>query len=205
MVKSDAPGLKVKKNKDATLRYYWEARTDAVKLGYKPTSIRLHYDDELQRAARCRILQAEMLAWLSAGNKFPVRRFDGTIGSAADLFASDQDSPYFGCKWNSQRLYDQGIKIIKSTVGARVVRELVGSDFQRWHRNWAKPATEDGPPRLHRAKHTMDVVRRIIAYGVICGYSDCVRADQILGKMRIAAPPARERTCSPSMSPLFGR
>ena len=36
MVKSDAPGLKVKKNKDATLRYYWEARTDAVKLGYKP-------------------------------------------------------------------------------------------------------------------------------------------------------------------------
>ena len=192
MVKSDAPGLKVKKNKDGTFRFYWEARSDAVKLGYRPSSIRLHYDDEIQRAARCRILQNEMLAWLSAGNQFPARRYDSTIGSLADLFASDEDSPYRACKWNTQRLYDQGITIIKASVGDRVVRELVGSDFQRWNRNWAKPAAEGKAPRLHRAKHTMDLVRRVIAYGVTCGYADCIRADTILSKMRFAAPAARK-------------
>lgn len=192
MVKSEAPGLKIKKNKDGTLRYYWEARSDAVKLGYKPTSIRLHYDDEGQRAARCRVLQAEMLAWLAAGNKFPTAHYDGTIGSACDRFSSDEDSPYFECKWNTQRLYEQGIKIVKATVGARVVRELIGSDFRRWHRNWAKPVEEGAPPRLHRAKHTMDLIRRVIAYGVTCGHADCLRADQILSKMRFAAPPTRK-------------
>lgn len=192
MVKSDAPGLKVKRNKDGTLRFYWEARSDAVKLGYKPSSIRLHYDDDDQRAARCRLLQSEMLAWLAAGNQFPARRYDGTIGSLADLFAADADSPYQDCKWNTQRLYDQGIKIIKATVGARAVRELVGADFQRWHRKWAEPAAEGKPPRRHRAKHTMDVIRRVIAYGVTSGHRDCDRADRILSKLRFAAPPARK-------------
>lgn len=190
-MKSDAPGLKRKKNKDGSFRYYWEARGDAVRLGYKPSSIRLHYDNEIERAARCRILQQEMLAWLSAGNQFPVRRYDGTIGSLAELFSTDEDSPYKRCKWNTQRLYDGGIKIIKATVGARVVRELIGSDFQRWHRNWATPAAEGKPPRLHRAKHTMDLVRRVIAYGVTCGHADCMRADTILSKMQFPAPPAR--------------
>lgn len=197
MVKSDTPGLKVKRNKDGSLRYYWEARTDAAKLGYRPSSIRLHYGDEGQRAARCRVLQAEMLAWLAAGNQFPARRYEGTIGSLADLFASDEDSPYRACKWNTQRLYDQGIKIIKATVGARAVRELVGTDLQRWHRNWAKPPAEGKAPRPHRAKHTMDLVRRVIAYGVTCGYVDCIRADRILEKLRFPSPPPRKERMLP--------
>lgn len=197
MVKSDTPGLKIKKNKDGSLRYYWEARTDAVKLGYKPSSIRLHYECENQRAARCRVLQAEMLAWLAAGNQFPARRYDGTIGSLAALFTSDEDSPYRGCKWNTQRLYDQGSKIIKATVGARAVRELVGTDFQRWHRNWASPPAEGKSPRLYRAKHTMDFARRIIAYGVTCGYVDCIRADRILEKLRFPSPPPRKEMMLP--------
>lgn len=191
MVKSDAPGLKMKRNADGSIRFYWQARTDATKLGYKPTSIRLHYDDDAQRSARCRVLQAEMLAWLAAGQRFPGRRYDGTLGTLAEMFASDEDSPYRACKWNTQRLYDQGVKIIKDTVGARAVRELIGADFQRWHRNWSKPVADGKPLRPFRAKHTMDLVRRVIAYGVTCGYADCGRADHILSKMRFASPPAR--------------
>jgi integrase len=190
--KPDAPGLKIKKNKDGSLRYYWEARTDAVKRGYKPSNVRLHYDDEMQRAARCRVLQAEMLSWLANGDQFPKRTYDGTMASLARLFASDEDSPYQACKWNTQRLYDGGIRVINATVGTRVVRELLGPDFTRWHRNWGKPAAEGKPPRLHRAKHTIDLVRRIIAYGVTCGHADCIRADHILAKMRFDSPPARK-------------
>lgn len=191
-MKTEAPGLKVKSNKDGTVRYYWEARTDAARRGYRPSSVRLHYDDDDQRAARCRVLQAEMLAWLANGDRFPERTYDGSLGSLAGLFASHEDSPYQNCKYNTQQLYDDGIKIIRATVGERAIRELIGSDFNRWHRNWAKPAAEGKKPRLYRAKHTMDLVRRIIAFGVTCGYADCIRADLILSKMQFAAPPSRK-------------
>lgn len=190
--KSDAPGLKVKTNKDGSKRFYWEARTDAARRGYRPASVRLHYEDEDQRAARCRVLQAEMLAWLANGDRFPERTYDGTLGSLANLFASHEDSPYQACKYNTQQLYDDGIKIINATVGARAIRELIGADFNRWYKNWAKPSAEGKPPRQYRAKHTMDLVRRIIGFGVTCGYSDCIRADHILSKMRFAAPPSRK-------------
>ena len=67
MVTTDAPGLKRKRNEDGSFRYYWQARTDLVKKGYRPSSVRLHYPEtfegKTQRAARCRVLWAEMLAW----------------------------------------------------------------------------------------------------------------------------------------------
>src|ERR1019366_4880212 len=46
-------------------------------------------------------------------------------------------------------------------------------------------------PRPWRAKHAMDVVRRIVACGVTLGFDDCFRADTILGKLRFPTPPAR--------------
>src|SRR5829696_4047458 len=58
MVMTEAPGLKRKRNQDGTYRWYWEARTDLVKRGYRPSMVRLHYseteDGGHQRAARCR-------------------------------------------------------------------------------------------------------------------------------------------------------
>ena len=193
MVKmTEAPGLKVKSNKDGSKRYYWEARTDIAKQGFKPSTVRLHYTDDDQRAARCRVLQAEMLAWVTGGGQFPKRAYDGTLGSLADLFSTDEDSPYQACKWNTQHLYDDGIKIITATVAARAVRALTGLDFNKWHRQWAKPKAAGMAARLHRAKHTMDLVRRIIGYGVTLGFADCARADHILSKMRFQAPLARK-------------
>src|SRR3954470_19458969 len=159
-IMTEAPGLKRKRNQDGTLRYYWEARTDLVKRGYRPTVVRLHYPDtsdgERQRAARCRILWAEMLSWVSNGGAFPRRGYDGSVASLCNLYQTDESSPYRRAKWNAQRLYDQSIKIIVRSVGARQVRQLIGPDFARWHVKWAEPAGEGKPPRLTRAKHCID-------------------------------------------------
>jgi hypothetical protein len=199
MVKAaDAPGLKRKRNNDGTFRYYWEARTDLTKRGYRPSSVRLHYPDtaegDLQRAARCRILWAEMLSWAANGGEFPKRGYDGSLGSICRLYQTDDASPYRKAKWNVQHLYDQNLKIILKSVSARQVRNLTGPDFTRWHEQWAAPAKEGGPRRLTRAKHCMDTVRRVIAYGVTLGFDDCMRADTILGKMRFEAPRPRVST-----------
>lgn len=192
---SDAPGLKRKPNADGSFRWYWEARSDLVKRGYRPSSVRLHYPGtahgEQQRAARCRILWAEMLAWESGGGAFPNRGYDGTIRSLCNLFQTDEFSPYRKAKWNSQRLYDQSVKIIVATIGERTVRDRIGPDFQRWHQKWGEPKAKGKPPRLTRAKHTMDTLRRVMSFGVTQGFEDCVKADMILGKLRFDAPAPR--------------
>jgi len=195
MVTTDAPGLKRKSNDDGTFRYYWQARTDLVKKGYRPSSVRLHFaetsEGAAQRAARCRILWAEMLAWAANDGVLAARGYDGTIGSLCNQFQTHDASPYKRAKWNSQRLYDQCVKIICNTVGARAVRDLIGPDFTRWHTKWGDPKAEGKPRRLTRAKHCMDTVRRVVSFGVTLGYADCARADVILGKMRFQMPKIR--------------
>jgi hypothetical protein len=195
MVTTDSPELKQKRNDDGSYRYYWQARTDLVKKGYRPSSVRLHYPETTeglaQRAARCRILWAEMLAWAAHDGVLAARGYDGTIGSLCNQFQIHDASPYKLAKWNSQRLYDQSIKIICNTVGARAVRDLIGPDFTRWHTKWGDPAAKDKPRRLTRAKHCMDTVRRVVSFGVTLGYADCARADVILGKMRFQMPKNR--------------
>ncbi len=109
-----------------------------------------------QRAARCRILWAEMLAWASNGGAFPKRGYDGSIGSLCNLFQTDDGAPYKRAKWNAQRLYDGCFKIIMKSVATRQVRNLIGPDFARWHEKWAEPAGEGKPRRMTRAKHCMD-------------------------------------------------
>ncbi|MBN8934793.1 MAG: site-specific integrase [Rhizobiales bacterium] len=167
-----------------------------MKRGYRPGNVRLHYaetpDGELQRAARCRILWAEMLAWEAGNGAFPARGYDGTVRSLCNLFQTDEFSPYKKAKWNSQRLYDQYSKIIVNTVGDRVVRALLGPDFMRWHTKWGEPKAKGKPPRLARAKHAMDTLRRVVSFGVILGFQDCAKADIILGKLRFEAPAPRK-------------
>lgn len=192
----NAPGYKCKPNRDGTFREGWEARHDLAKRGYEPSWVRLHHPDtpegRRQLAAYCKSLQGQMLAWAANEGKFPEHGYDGTIKSLARLFQTDKEgSPFFGLKWNSQTHIEKCLKLVVATVGDRQIRKLLGADFRRWHKNWAAPKEPEERPRPWRAKHCMDAVRWIVAYGVTCGYEDCRRADTILGKLRFPTPPAR--------------
>jgi hypothetical protein len=191
----DAPGYKCKANRDGTWREGWEARHDLVKRGYRSSWVRLYYPDtpdgRSQLSARCKDLQGQMLAWAANEGAFPKEGYDGTVAGLARRYFSDEFSPYRKMKWNSQIHHDKCGKIILATVGARQIGKLFGPDFLRWAANWGSPAGEGRPPRPWRAKHCIDTVRRMIAYGVTLGYDDCFRADVILGKMRFPTPPAR--------------
>ncbi|RWL45249.1 MAG: site-specific integrase [Mesorhizobium sp.] len=196
---TDFPGLKRKRNKDGTFREYWEARGDLAKRGFRPSSIRLHYPNTPEGrqglSARCKILQAEMLAWATRdGHTAP--GYDGTLKSLSRLFQTNADSPYLSMKWNSRGNVTKCLAIIEHTVGARQIGKLLGPDFKSWHSKWGAPKepTEkvpSPPARPWRAKHCMDAVRQLIGYGVTLGYDDCFRADTILSKIRFKTPPAR--------------
>jgi hypothetical protein len=192
----DRPGYKCKRNSDGTVREYWAARNELVRRGYAPKSVRLHYDEthegRCQLASRCQTLQAEMLAWAANEGRIPARGYDGTVGSLCRLYQTGEHSPFQRMKWNSQENLVKSLKIIEGTVGARLVGRLLGPDFYRWYANWGAPKRPGASPRPWRAKHAINVVRKVIDYGVTLGFADCLRADTILGKLRFSSPPARK-------------
>ena len=79
------PGYKVKLNKDGSQREYWDARADLVRRGYPIKRVRLHYDQSpfgrAQLAARCQMLQAEML--VRAGNEGKIPSLAATTDQSA--------------------------------------------------------------------------------------------------------------------------
>ncbi|WP_439496827.1 tyrosine-type recombinase/integrase [Bosea sp. (in: a-proteobacteria)] len=191
---TDSPGLKRKRNKDGSVREYWEARADLAKRGYRPSSVRLHYpatqEGRSALAARCNLLQAEMLAWAARG-QHAAPGYDGTMLSLSRLFQTNEDSPFRTMKWNSRANVLKSLVIIEGAVGSRQIAKLLGPDFKRWHRQFGAPKALDAPARPWRAKHALDAVRQLISYGVTLGYDDCFRADTILSKIRFPSPPAR--------------
>ncbi|MCZ6448806.1 MAG: integrase [Alphaproteobacteria bacterium] len=190
-----APGLKRKRNRDGTYRFYWQARSDLVTLGYRPSSLRLSYPDtpegDHQRAAKCRVLWAEMLVWEFHGGAFPKRGFDGTIASLCRLYQTDDISAYQNLKWNSRKTIDDQIKILVSTVGSRLVGNLTGADFIRWHKAWGAPKVEGGKPRLTRAYGCIAMIRAVVKHGAICRYPGCRETSNILSDLRFKNPPPR--------------
>jgi len=196
MVKqSNAPGLKGKRNKDGSVRWYWEARSDIARRGYRPAAVRLHYPEttegETQRAARCNELWAEMLSWAANGGEFPPKAFDGTVGSLCRIYETHEHSPMRKMKYNFQTTRSKDLQIILRTVANRRVSRLTGPDFNRWYENWGAPKAPGMPPRPWRAKHTVDAVRHIIAFGVTLRFPGCKDVYDILKCMRFAKPAAR--------------
>ena len=156
--------------------------------------MRLYYSDTPKGAANYRLAAKIFKGKCSRGPRtrgFSRKRATRGLLLALQGAISLTSFPPTAMKWNSKNHHDKCGKIIVSTIGARQIGKLLGPDFLRWHERWGAPAGEGKPPRPWRAKHCMDTVRRMIAYGVTLGYDDCFRADVMLGKLRFPTPPAR--------------
>jgi hypothetical protein len=181
----DAPGLDWKRRlKDDARIPRWRARKKAVALGYRPSVIQLHIDpnDHAAIAERCRAEWKKMEAWLA--NERPARRFDGTVASLIDLYLADENSPYHDLRARSQRSYDQRLKILKRSVGARRIDRLNGEDFRRWYRKLREPKSSGLPPRIARAHGCMTMLRILFGYGQTIGLPNCDKLKGILAEMR---------------------
>ena len=193
--KLKAPGLKLRRNRDGTVRLYWGARADAVKGGYRPETVRLHYDhtDAAQWPlieAACNRLQAEMKEWTSGYRRDPMR-FDGTIKGLVKPYETDPSSPYAQVKWNTKRTYGQQLDKIEKAFGARVLGNLAIADFRRWYDEAKKSKVEGEPERITKAHNLMRMVRRLLSYGVMAELAECERLQKIMGNARFKAPGRR--------------
>ena len=189
----EAPGLDWKKRpKDGVRIPRWRARKKAVALGFRPSVLQLDIDpnDHAALAQRCRAEWAKMEAWLV--NERPMPVFDGTLASLINLYSGDGESPYHDLRHRTQRNYDQHLKLLKVSVGARRIDRLNGEDFRRWYRKLREPKSPGLPPRIAWAHGCMTMLRILFGYGQILGLPNCDKLKGVLGEMRFKDAPPRK-------------
>lgn len=193
-----APGLKRRKNRDGTTRLYWVARSDLVKRGYTPESVRLHYDETNPAHAAliisaCNRLQAELLQWASGHRRDPLA-FDGTFASLVKRYQLDPASPYNLVKWNTRRTYAERLDKIERAIGARALSACGLADFRRWYDAAKRPKMPGEAERVTKAHNFIRMLRQLLAFGIAAELAECERLLTILDKTRFAgAPRRRER------------
>jgi hypothetical protein len=180
-----APGLK-RRGK----AWYWVAANCCRKAkDYPIKTVRLIEADHEARAARCRNLYAELMAWMANREAMnPALADNGTVASVCDFYQRHEDSPYHGVKRDTQLVYDHSIKILKHVVGTRLLSKLTGPDFIHWHKQLV---AHKGERKIDRAHRVMSMWRRVVRWGVVLEIPDCLRLDAILSRMEFKAPKPR--------------
>ena len=201
-----APGFKkADRGGDNPTDYYWQAADDAVEAGYPTKTVPLEVDFSDPHSAiarieeRCRELHAEMLAWLDGDRDDRARlapKFDGTVESLVDCYVSDEDSAYALVQENTAEGYRSWLKMIRQTVGKRLVARLVAKDFRRWYREWKKLASRRGDDGTRTAYGGIQAVRMLLNYGIESGIKCCRTLRQDMDKIRFARNSPREETLS---------
>lgn len=193
--KLNAPGLKIRRNKDGTQRLYWCARTDLVKRGYQPETVRLSFSLQDSGAEKlveeaCQRLQGEMLEW-SSGAERDIHRFDGTLRGLVRRYQLDSASPYQTVKWNTRRTYDEILIKIDRALGERSVHAIKLEDFHRWYAEARKPKAVGQPERITKAHNLIRMLRRLFSYGIMAELQGCKRVHEILEQAQFKAVPRR--------------
>lgn len=199
-----APGLKWRREHTAA---YWVARADLVKKGFKPSTVRIHFDPadfshQAKIAAKCRVLQAEMLAWLRDGGAPRAGAFDGTFRSLIRIYQTERSSPFHDLKERSREFYLYGLKLLDQTIGSARVDAVNGADVRRLYQDLRvpKPLTEKqrrrgltrAPIRMRRAYAAVQMLRVTVNYGRTLKLDACDVLGDLLSKMEFQGVRRRE-------------
>ncbi len=199
IVDLDAPGLQFAK-RIGGLAQYWVANPEARSRGYKPRTVRLHYDlstpqgcSDLER--RCVALTNEMLAWLGDSEGLGKPIYDGTIAALIRCYQTDAKSPYHGLRPNTQRGYDDWCRTLERAMGKRRIDRLGGQDLRDCFLALLEPAHPGGAPRVRLAQACVrSMMRILLIYGAELGLPGCIELVQILERMTFRYQVRRERS-----------
>ncbi len=192
--RNDAPGLVKRKNADGSLRHYWEATRRAKSLGYEPTIVPLHPENDADLISRCQVLQAEMLEWVA--NKEDAGAVMPRHVTVAMLFREYRDrpeSPFQRVKWNTRRTYSQMLDLVEEASGNVRLDQIKLSTLQTWFDDARYPDGKGAgnPDRLRTAHGVISILRRTIDFGVAAEIPGCERIDRILEKTQFEVPKRR--------------
>lgn len=201
---TDTPGLKWRRGHTAA---YWVARADLVKKGFKPSTVRIHFDpaDPIhmdQIAARCRDLQSQMLEWSSGQRNAPRNVYDGTLRSLVRRYQTDEESPYRELRPRSQSFYNYGLGLLDKYVGDSDLSEVTGPDVRRWYKKLKEPAPvttaqkergiTENPERVRRAYAAIQMLRVVVNFGRTLKLAECRDLADALSAMEFKGVQRRE-------------
>jgi hypothetical protein len=187
-----APGIVWRPMKDGRWEARWYCRSDLIKKGFRPSSMRvwagvgdlLNADNVNYIQDRAQSLQAEMLAWSHGALKFG--RYDGTIKTLAQCYQTDPDSPYHKVRYVSRRYYNVLLEKLIGGHGHELISDIKARHALRWYEEWSK----DG--KLTMGHSMMGMLRTIINFGMtILEDGECARLSAVLSKMKFKTGKAR--------------
>src|SRR5580698_3404209 len=119
---ADAPGLIWKPRKEGWVAY-WQARSEIVKTGFSPSTVRLwegmepSETDRMHLAAQCQRLQADMVLWSKGQTASRPAVFDGTLGSLINCYQTNPYSRYHKKRYSTRRNNDTVLRRISTRHG----------------------------------------------------------------------------------------
>jgi hypothetical protein len=180
------------------------ADEDAVNSGYSTKTVPIPVGLGVGNLAPCEVAaviedecqkqQSAMLAWLDGDvddKKRLAPKFDGTLGSLADCYESDEDSAYQELKENTAEGYKPWLKMVRETVGLRNISRLVAKDFRRWYRMWKARSTSRGTDGTRQAYGGIQIIRIILNFGAESGIKKCLELRTAMDKMNFRRNPPR--------------
>ncbi len=176
-----APGLK----RGRRNRLYWIAR-QVVRdpMGFPDKCIPLPVEaDDAEICRLCHEHSARLLAWIDERQRDaakdalagfpPPPPYDGSVASACDVYERHPQSRFRRVKHNTRKSYTDSLKLIKATVGKRLIRNLTTLDVGHWYEEWRKPAVEDGPERIDRAHDAVSMFKTVLRFNAALRRPDC--------------------------------
>lgn len=164
---------------------YWYAKNvvrDAM--GFPDLCIALPLEADDQEIARlCHEHTARLMAWIDQeqaraqedGDADLPRMppYTGTIDSACDQYERHPRSRFHAVKSNTRDTYLDSLKLIRRTVGARLIRNLTILDVQHWYEEWRKPTKAGAPERIKRAHDAVAMVKTVLRFNAALRRADC--------------------------------
>jgi len=125
-------------------------------------------------AELCRQHTARLFAWLdaqakaAAADEEPALRalppYLGTVESACEWYERHPRSHFHTVKANTRKSYLDSLKLIRRTVGKRLIRNVTVLDCQHWYEEWRKPAYVGGPERIKRAHDAIAMFKTVLRF-----------------------------------------
>lgn len=169
--------------------------------------MRIHFDPAdpfhpAKIAAKCRVLQAEMLTWQRDGGAPRAGAFDGTFRSLIRIYQMERSSPFHRLRDRTQSFYLYGLRLLDQAIGSARVDAVNGADIRRLYEDLRtpKPLTkkqrEQGlttaPDRMRRAYAAVQMLRVVVNYGRTLKLDACGVLGDVLANMEFEGLKRRE-------------
>lgn len=154
-------------------------------------------DTEINRL--CQEHTARLRAWIDARqNGDPLTtaqlRYDGTVESACNYFQDHELSAYnTTMKFNSQATCRSSLRLIKATVGKRVIARVTVPDCKKWYAMWRKPYGEGDREHIKRAHEAISTFRQVVYFLASMRFKDCKQLAEELQYVKFEKAQGREQ------------